>query len=85
MPKKSRRGKGKFKKRLKLRQSVTKEAGERLKPVAILSKPTVLPKVSAGRVEVGVRYQYVMVELKRIGIIAGAMFLLLIVLSFFLR
>jgi len=86
MPKKSRRGKGKHKRSVKLRQLAAKGTERQPKPsfvsprLAALSKPS--PVVET---DPGVRYRYVLVELKRIGIIAGIMFLLLILLSFFLK
>lgn len=85
MPKRTRRGKGKHKRSVKLRQLKAREVEQQVKPAPILSKPATLAKPSVIEAEVSTRYQYVIVELKRIGIIAGAMFLLLIVLSFFLR
>ncbi len=85
MPKKSRRGKGKHKRRVKLRQLAVKENERQPKPSSVSPQPVALSKPSTVVTETSVRYGYVAVELKRIGIIAGIMFLLLIALSFFLR
>ncbi len=80
MPKKSRRAKAKH------RAAVAKAVQERQSQQSgslsaeIQSAPRVFPKVqdSAGR------YQYVIPEIKRIGIIAGSIILILIILSFVL-
>ena len=80
MPKKSRRAKAKH------RTRVAKVAGEgrsqQLGPLpAELQSPT---RVSPKAQDLTSRYQYVMPEIKRIGIIAGAIILVLIILSFVL-
>jgi hypothetical protein len=80
MPKKSRRAKAKH------RAAVAKAVQERqleqpgsLSP-EIRSAPRVPPKVQ----DLASRYQYVIPEVKRIGIIAGSIVLILIILSFVL-
>jgi hypothetical protein len=80
MPKKSRRAKAKH------RARVAKEAQEgrsqQLGPLpAELQSPT---RVSPKAQDFTSRYQYVMPEIKRIGIIAGAIIVVLIILSFVL-
>lgn len=85
MPKKSRRGRAKHKRRGKLAQSRIRELRQHLEPVSLPSRPVPSVRVPAGVADIGARYQYVLVELRRIGIIAGAMFLFLLILSFFLR
>jgi hypothetical protein len=80
MPKKSRRAKAKH------RAAVAKAVQERQPQQAgalsteIQSTPRVAPKVQ----DFSNRYQYVVPEIKRIGIIAGAIVLILIILSFVL-
>jgi hypothetical protein len=80
MAKKSRRAKAKH------RALVAKAAQERRSqqlspmPVRVQSPPRISPKVQ----DLTSRYQYVIPEVKRIGIIAGAMILVLIILSFVL-
>ena len=80
MPKKSRRAKAKH------RAAVAKAAQERQpqqsRPLSteIQSTRRVSPKVQ----DLASRYQYVVPEMKRIGIIAGAIVLILIILSFVL-
>jgi hypothetical protein len=80
MPKKSRRAKA------KRRAKVTKATQEgRLpprKPMPAELQPP--PKVPPKAQDLTSRYQYVLPEVKRIGIIAGAIILILIILSFVL-
>ena len=85
MAKKSRRAKAKH------RARVAKAVEEgRLQPLTSLpakvqSTAQVSSKVQATKVQdLTSRYQYVMPEVKRIGIIAGAIILVLIILSFVL-
>jgi len=80
MPKKSRRAKA------KQRTRVAKVAWEGRSqqpgpPPAEVQSPT---RVSPKAQDLTSRYQYVMPEIKRIGIIAGAIILVLIILSFVL-
>ena len=80
MPKKSRRAKAKHQAR------VAKAAQEgRLQQLGPM--PAELPsltQVSPKAQDLTSRYQYVMPEIKRIGIIAGAIILVIIILSFVL-
>jgi hypothetical protein len=80
MPKKSRRAKA------KQRARVAQVAGEgRSKQPGPLPAEEQSPTLVSTKVpDVTSRYQYVMPEIKRIGIIAGAIILILIILSFVL-
>jgi hypothetical protein len=80
MPKKSRRAKAKH--RTRLAKTVQEGRSQQLKPLpAEVQSPTrVSPKVQ----DLTSRYQYVIPGVKRIGIIAGAIILVLIILSFVL-
>lgn len=80
MPRKSRRSKARQRAKANRRIAAT-YAEARTSP----SQPKpVSPLPSKAREFTG-RYQHVIPELRRIGIIAGAMIVVLIVLSFFLR
>jgi len=78
MPKKSRRAKAKH--RAALAKAVQENQPQQLGPLPaeIRSAPRVLPKAQ----DLASRYQYVMPEVKRIGIIAGSIIVILIILSF---
>ncbi|MCK5181451.1 MAG: hypothetical protein KAQ73_02825 [Dehalococcoidia bacterium] len=79
MPKKSRRAKAKH------RARVVNRAQPEPMPAEVPSPTRVSPKVQPSKVQdLTSRYQHVMPEMKRIGIIAGAIILVLIVLSFIL-
>lgn len=80
MPKKSRRAKAKH--RAAVAKAVQERVSEQSGPLSaeIQSAPRVSPKVQNS----ADRYQYVMPEVKRIGIIAGSIVLILIILSFVL-
>ena len=80
MPKKSRRSKAKH--RAAVAKVVQERQSQQPGPLAaeIQSAPRVSPKVQ----DLASRYQYVMPEVKRIGIIAGSIILVLIILSFVL-
>ena len=83
MTKKSRRARAKYGAGGK---SATSEAGKRSQPTKPIresktSVPSVHPPVFPAHVA---RYGYVLPELRRIGIISGALFLILIVLTFIL-
>jgi len=80
MPKKSRRAKAKH--RAAVAKAVQERQSQQSGPPSteIQSAPRVSPKVQ----DLASRYQYVMPEVKRIGIIAGSMILILIILSFVL-
>jgi hypothetical protein len=85
MAKKSRRAKAKH--RARVAQVAQEGRSQQLKPLpAEVQPPTrVSPKVQAPKVQdLTSRYQYVIPEVKRIGIIAGAIILVLIILSFVL-
>jgi hypothetical protein len=79
MPKKSRRAKAK---RLAMVKATEQERSQQPESVPVEVKSPA--RVSAKRQDSSSRYQYVIPEVKRIAIIAGAMILVLIVLSFFL-
>jgi hypothetical protein len=80
MAKKSRRAKAKY--RAKAAKVVQESSPQRLSPLpAKVQSPT---RVSPKAQDFASRYQYVIPEVKRIGIIAGAIILVLIVLSFVL-
>ena len=80
MPKKSRRAKAR--QRTRVARVAREERSQQLGPLpAELQSPT---RVSPKAQDFTSRYQYVMPEIKRIGIIAGAIILVLIILSFVL-
>jgi hypothetical protein len=83
MPKKSRRAKAKQRTRVaKAAQAVQEGRSQQPGPLpAEVQSPT---RVSPKAQDLTSRYQYVMPEIKRIGIIAGAIILVLIILSFVL-
>ena len=84
MAKKSRRAKAKHRARVagKATQEIQEGRSQQLKPMpAKLQSPT---RVSPKAQDLTSRYQYVLPEVKRIGIIAGAIILVLIILSFVL-
>jgi hypothetical protein len=85
MAKKSRRAKAKHRARV---ERATQEGRlQQLKPLpAEVQSPTrVPPKIQASKgKDLTSRYQYVIPEVKRIGIIAGAIILVIIILSFVL-
>jgi len=80
MPKKSRRAKAK--RRTRVAKVAREERLQQLEslPAEVQSPARVSPKAP----DLTSRYQYVMPEIKRIGIIAGAIILVLIILSFVL-
>jgi hypothetical protein len=78
MPKKSRRSKAK--RRAKVAQVVGEGRSQQPEPLPAELKS--LTQVSPKAQDFTSRYQYVMPEIKRIGIIAGAMILFLIIMSF---
>jgi len=80
MAKKSRRAKAKH--RARVTKAVQERHPQQLRPLpAEVQSPT---RVSPKAQDLTSRYQYVMPEVKRIGIIAGAIILVLIILSFVL-
>jgi hypothetical protein len=80
MPKKSRRAKAKH--RARVARALPEERSQQLKlqPAKLQSPAPVSPKAQ----DATSRYQYVIPELKRIGIVAGAIIVVLIILSFVL-
>ena len=88
MPKKSRRSKAK--KRAKLAQIARERSSQQAAPavvapaaVAPAAAPAVLPRKKTSEAQdFAIRYQYVMPELRRIGILTGIILLILLVLSF---
>jgi hypothetical protein len=80
MPKKSRRAK--TKQRARVAKAVQEGRLQQLKPMS--AELPSLTRVSPKAQELTSRYQYVMPEIKRIGIIAGAIIVVLIILSFVL-
>lgn len=79
MPKKSRRAKAKH--RTRMAGVAREERSQQLGPPADVQAPA---RVSPKAPDLTSRYQYVMPEIKRIGIIAGAIILVIIILSFVL-
>jgi hypothetical protein len=80
MPKKSRRAKAK--RRAKSAQEPQRKYSQPLKPAP--AQPQLAGKVLPEVKGPTNRYQYLMPELRRIGILAGAIILVLVVLSFVL-
>jgi len=80
MPKKSRRAKAKH------RAAVARAVQERQpqQPAQVSAEVQSAPRVSPKAQDLASRYQYVMPEVKRIGIIAGSIIVVLIILSFVL-
>ena len=83
MPKKSRRARAKYRPGGQLAKRVARKHSQPTKPVleSKTSASSVEPSTSPVQVA---RYRYVLPELRRIGIIAGALFVILIVLTFVL-
>jgi len=80
MPKKSRRSKATH--RAKLAKATQERHTQQLKPTT--GKFQSPARISHEVQDSASRYQYIMPEVKRIGILAGAMILILIILSFVL-
>jgi hypothetical protein len=80
MPKKSRRAKA------KQRAAVARAVQERQphQPGAVSAEKQSVPRVSPKAQDLASRYQHVIPEVKRIGIIAGSIIVVLIILSFVL-
>lgn len=81
MPKKSHRSKAKH--RAKSARIARERSSQQVVSTVAESGALARKKVPEGQVFVG-RYQYVMPELRRIGILGGVMILILITLSFIL-
>lgn len=85
MTKKSRRTKAKHRARVVNKAQAELSQQPEPLPAEVPSPTRVSPKVQPSKVQdLTSRYQHVMPEMKRIGIIAGAIILVLIVLSFIL-
>jgi len=85
MPKKSRHSKAKHRARVVNKAQAELSQQPEPLPAEVPSPTRVSPKVQPSKVQdLTSRYQHVMPEMKRIGIIAGAIILVLIVLSFIL-
>lgn len=80
MPKKSRRARAKH--RAAVAKAVQERQPQQSRPLSTEIQST--PRASTKVQDLGSRYQYVVPEIKRIGIIAGAIVLILIILSFVL-
>lgn len=91
MPKKSRRAKAKQRTAVAkaVRQAISQQPGP--PSGEIQSAPRVSPRTQVAKAEVpkaqelASRYKYIVPELKRIGIIAGTIILVLVILSFIIR
>ncbi len=85
MPGKSRRGRGKHSTRSKRRQGTVARVAQQ--PAATATYEPVAPPVpsprmpSPPRTPTGVRHPYIVTELRRIGILAGVMLAILVVLA----
>jgi len=83
MAKKSRRAKAKHRARVAKVAQEGRSQQLRPMPAEVQSPTRVSSKVQASKVQdLTSRYQYVIPEVKRIGIIAGAIILVIIILSF---
>ena len=80
MPKKSRRAKAKH--RAAVAKAVQERNSQQPGPLSSEIQPT--PRVSSKTQDLASRYHYIVPELKRIGIIAGSIILVLVILSFIL-
>jgi hypothetical protein len=85
MAKKSRRAKAKHRARMEKAAQEGRLQQPRPLSAEVQSPTRVSPKVQSSKAQdLTSRYQYVMPEIKRIGIIAGAIIVVLIILSFVL-
>jgi hypothetical protein len=87
MPRKSRKGRARYKARVIRKPLAVKEAGQRSQPLSLLSKPAPGAKPPMTMAEQDDRYQYRLYwlsDLRRAFTIAGLLLLLLVVLYFFL-
>ena len=85
MAKKSKRARAKHRARVINRAQVESSQQPESLPAEVSSPTQASPKVQPSKVQDSTsRYQHVIPEMKRIGIIAGAMILVLIILSFIL-
>jgi len=81
MPKKSRRAKAK--QRAAVAKAVQERYPQQSRAPAAETQPA--PRVSSKTGDLASRYEYIVPELKRIGIIAGSIILVLVVLAFIIR
>jgi len=85
MAKKSKRAKAKHRARAINKAQVQRSQQPEPLPAGVPSPAQASPKVQPSKVQdLSNRYQYVLPEIKRIGIIAGAIILVIIILSFVL-
>ncbi len=85
MAKKSKRAKAKYRARVASRAQEEHPQQLEPSPAEVPSTTRVSPKMQSSKVQdLSSRYQYVMPELKRIGIIAGVIIIVIIILSFVL-
>jgi hypothetical protein len=84
MSKRSRKARAKFK---ATQQAISRGEISRHEPVKATVEPKVLKSVAEppSILAQTTRYQYILPELRRIGIIAGVLFIIIIVLSFIIR
>ncbi len=85
MSKKSRKSRLKYKRQGHPQSLAVKEAGQSPQPLPVLPKQASAAKSPVRTAEQPVRYPYIVTDLKRIGITAGAIFTLLIILYFIFR
>jgi len=85
MAKKSKRAKAKYRARLANKAQVERPQQPEQMPAGVSWSAQASPKVQPSKVQdLSSRHQHVMPEVKRIGIIAGAIILVLVILSFVL-
>jgi hypothetical protein len=85
MAKKSKRAKAKYRARVANKAQVERSQQPEQMPAGVSRPAQASPKVQHSKVQdLNSRHQHVMPEVKRIGIIAGAIILVLIILSFVL-
>ena len=85
MPKKSRKHRAKRRMRMTPKPVAVKEVNQHLQPLPLPPKQAPLARPPITVAERPEQYQYVLSDLRRAGIIAAVIFVLLIALSFFLR
>ena len=85
MAKKSKRARAKYRARVTNKAQAERSQQPEEMPAGVPSPAQASPKVQPSKVQdLNSRHQHVMPEVKRIGIIAGAIILVLIILSFVL-
>lgn len=85
MPKKSRKSKLKYQRRINPQPTASKEANLSTQVTSPPNKPVSATKSQVATNELAIRHQYVRSDLKRTFIIGGAMFALLFILYFILH